>query len=75
MFLKALVKDPRVEVGDHTYDDDPDDPLGFERRAVLYDWPIALVTEHAARSCPARLRSLSASPSSTSRSRPATGAG
>ena len=36
VFLRALVKDPRIEVGEYTYYDDPDDPLGFERRAVLY---------------------------------------
>jgi virginiamycin A acetyltransferase len=36
VFLKALVTDPRIEVGDYTYYDDPDDPLGFERHAVLY---------------------------------------
>ena len=36
MFLRALVTDPRIEVGDYTYYDDPDDPLAFERDAVLY---------------------------------------
>jgi virginiamycin A acetyltransferase len=36
VFLKALVEDPRIEVGDYTYYDDPDDALAFERRAVLY---------------------------------------
>ncbi|HYF28356.1 MAG TPA: CatB-related O-acetyltransferase [Baekduia sp.] len=36
VFLKPLVRDPRIEVGEFTYYDDPDDALGFERRAVLY---------------------------------------
>lgn len=36
VFLRALVEDPRIEVGEYTYYDDPDDALGFERRAVLY---------------------------------------
>ena len=36
VFLKALVTDPRIEVGEYTYYDDPDDATAFERRAVLY---------------------------------------
>ena len=36
VFLKALVTDPKIEVGEYTYYDDPDDPLGFEHKAVLY---------------------------------------
>lgn len=28
VFLKPLVTDPRIEVGEYTYYDDPDDPLG-----------------------------------------------
>jgi virginiamycin A acetyltransferase len=36
VFLRPLVRDPRIEVGEYTYYDDPDDPLGFEQRAVLY---------------------------------------
>ena len=36
VFLKRVVKDPRIEVGDYSYYDDPDDPLGFERSAFLY---------------------------------------
>ena len=28
--------DPRIEVGEYTYYDDADDPLGFERKAFLY---------------------------------------
>jgi virginiamycin A acetyltransferase len=31
VFLKPLVTDPRIEVGEYTYYDDPDDPLAFER--------------------------------------------
>ena len=36
VYLRPLVTDPRIEVGDYTYYDDPDDALGFERNAVLY---------------------------------------
>src|SRR3954447_8062529 len=36
VFLKPLVRHPNVEVGDYTYYDDPDDPVAFERDAVLY---------------------------------------
>jgi len=36
VFLKPLVTDPRIEVGDYTYYDDPDDALAFERDAFLY---------------------------------------
>jgi virginiamycin A acetyltransferase len=36
VFLKPLVTHPEVEVGEYTYYDDPDDPLSFERDAVLY---------------------------------------
>jgi virginiamycin A acetyltransferase len=35
-FLKPLVSNPRIEVGDYSYYDDPGDPLAFERDAVLY---------------------------------------
>jgi virginiamycin A acetyltransferase len=38
VFLRALVRDPKIEVGDYTYYDDPEDPLGFERDAVLYGY-------------------------------------
>lgn len=34
-FLKALVKNPLIEVGDYTYYDDPDGPEHFEKN-VLY---------------------------------------
>jgi virginiamycin A acetyltransferase len=36
VYLKPLVTDPRIEVGEYTYYDDPDDALGFERDAFLY---------------------------------------
>jgi virginiamycin A acetyltransferase len=36
VYLRPLVKDPRIEVGEYTYYDDPDDALGFERNAFLY---------------------------------------
>lgn len=36
VFLKPLVTDPRIEVGEYTYYDDPDDPQAFERDAFLY---------------------------------------
>jgi virginiamycin A acetyltransferase len=36
VFLKPLVRHPNVEVGEYTYYDDPDDPLAFDREAVLY---------------------------------------
>ena len=36
VFLKPLITSPRIEVGDYTYYDDPDDPASFEVKAVLY---------------------------------------
>jgi virginiamycin A acetyltransferase len=36
VYLRPLVTDPRIEVGEYTYSDDPDDALGCERNAVLY---------------------------------------
>ena len=35
-FLKPLVRNPNIEVGDFTYFDDPDGPERFEERNVLY---------------------------------------
>lgn len=35
VFLKSIIKNPAIIVGDYTYYDDPDDPMGFERN-VLY---------------------------------------
>jgi virginiamycin A acetyltransferase len=36
VFLRPLVTDPRIEVGEYTYYDDPDDALAFEQKAFLY---------------------------------------
>ncbi|MEU6409657.1 CatB-related O-acetyltransferase [Microbispora sp. NPDC046933] len=36
VFLKPLVTDPRIEVGDFTYYDDPETAREFEQRNVLY---------------------------------------
>ncbi|HET7092577.1 MAG TPA: CatB-related O-acetyltransferase [Thermomicrobiales bacterium] len=36
VFLKPLVRSPRIVVSDSTYYDDPRDPTGFERNNVLY---------------------------------------
>ena len=36
VFLRALVTDPKIEVGEYTYYDDLDDPRAFERDAFLY---------------------------------------
>ncbi|MEV4268293.1 CatB-related O-acetyltransferase [Micromonospora aurantiaca (nom. illeg.)] len=36
VFLKPLVRSPKIVVGDYTYYDDPDDATGFEHRNVLY---------------------------------------
>ena len=35
-FLKPIVTEPRIEVGEYTYYDDPDGALEFERKAFLY---------------------------------------
>lgn len=39
-FIKNVIKNPRIIVGDYTYYDDPDDPEGFERN-VLYHYPFS----------------------------------
>ncbi|MEY9212777.1 CatB-related O-acetyltransferase [Thermobifida halotolerans] len=36
VFLKPLVTDPRIEVGDYTYYDDPGEATRFQERNVLY---------------------------------------
>ncbi|MER7585586.1 CatB-related O-acetyltransferase [Kitasatospora sp. NPDC097691] len=36
VLLRSLVTDPRIEVGEYTYFDDPDDATRFEERNVLY---------------------------------------
>ncbi|MGW6918073.1 CatB-related O-acetyltransferase [Kitasatospora sp. NPDC054939] len=38
VLLRALVTDPRIEVGEYTYYDDPDDATAFEQRNVLYGY-------------------------------------
>jgi virginiamycin A acetyltransferase len=38
-FLKPLIKNPLIEVGEYTYYDDPDGPEHFEQRCVLYHFP------------------------------------
>lgn len=38
-FLKPLVKNPNVVVGEYTYYDDPDGPEHFEAKCVLYHFP------------------------------------
>ena len=38
-FLKPLVKNPNIVVGEYTYYDDPDGPERFESQNVLYHYP------------------------------------
>ncbi|MFI6449282.1 CatB-related O-acetyltransferase [Kitasatospora sp. NPDC050543] len=38
VLLRPLVTDPRIEVGEYTYFDDPDGATGFEQRNVLYSY-------------------------------------
>lgn len=38
-FLKPLVDDPHIEIGDYTYYDDPDGPEHFVAKCVLYHYP------------------------------------
>ena len=38
-FLKNVVKAPNLEIGEYTYYDDAEDPTGFERNNVLFNWP------------------------------------
>ena len=38
-FLKNVVTAPNIQVGDYTYYDDADDPTGFEKNNVLFNWP------------------------------------
>lgn len=35
-YLRSVVKNPNILVGDYSYYDDPEDPEGFERNNVLY---------------------------------------
>ena len=38
-FLKPVVEDPLIEIGDYTYYDDPAGPERFVERCVLYHYP------------------------------------
>ncbi|AMV31482.1 Streptogramin A acetyltransferase [Pirellula sp. SH-Sr6A] len=38
-FLKPLVRNPMIEVGDYSYYDDPEGPEHFESKCVLYHFP------------------------------------
>ncbi|MGW5704159.1 CatB-related O-acetyltransferase [Amycolatopsis japonica] len=38
IFLKPLIRSPKIVVGDYTYFDDPDGATEFERRNVLYGY-------------------------------------
>ena len=38
-FIKNVVRAPNISIGDYTYYDDPDDPAGFERNNVLFNYP------------------------------------
>lgn len=38
-FLKPVVDDPLIEIGEYTYYDDPEGPERFTERAVLYHYP------------------------------------
>lgn len=38
-FIKNVITAPNIFVGDYTYYDDANDPTGFEKNNVLYNWP------------------------------------
>ena len=38
-FIKNVITDPNISVGDYTYYDDPVDPTGFEQNNVLFNYP------------------------------------
>lgn len=38
-FIKNVITAPNIQVGDYTYYDDATDPAGFEKKAVLFNWP------------------------------------
>lgn len=41
VYLKEVVSDPNIEVGEYTiYNDFAADPVGFERNNVLYHYPV-----------------------------------
>jgi virginiamycin A acetyltransferase len=39
VFLKSIVTNPQIEVGEYSYYHDFDDPLAFETRNVRYLFP------------------------------------
>ncbi|MDO4387579.1 MAG: CatB-related O-acetyltransferase [Eubacteriales bacterium] len=38
-FIKNVITAPNIHVGDYTYYDDAEDPTGFERNNVLFNYP------------------------------------
>lgn len=38
-FIKNVVKAPNIFIGEYTYYDDADDPAGFEKNNVLFNYP------------------------------------
>jgi len=38
-FIKNVIKAPNIFVGDYTYYDDEDDPTGFEKNNILFNYP------------------------------------
>lgn len=38
-FIKNVITAPNISVGDYTYYDDANDPMGFEKNNVLFNWP------------------------------------
>lgn len=38
-FIKNVVKAPNIIIGDYTYYDDAQDPTGFEKNNVLFNYP------------------------------------
>ena len=39
MLIKNVVKAPNISIGDYTYYDDAEDPAGFEKNNVLFNYP------------------------------------
>lgn len=38
-FIKNVITAPNILIGDYTYYDDPEDPTGFEKNNILFNWP------------------------------------
>ncbi len=38
-FIKNVIKAPNITVGDYTYYDDENDPAGFEKNNILFNYP------------------------------------